>query len=264
MSIYVFLGPTVSREDALAELPAHYLPPAEMGDIFVVAEQQPEAVLLIDGLFDCTPSVWHKEILFALSRGIPVYGSSSMGALRAAELAPFGMVGVGRIFEWFAQGTLTDDDEVAVVHGSSESGYAPISEAMVNIRDALALAEERGLVSPADRSSLTDVAKGLFYAERLWPTILARGKQAGVPEETLGALRGFLEKERPNLKRSDALQLLRHVRSLGLSGLPRPEVTFDLEWTTFWATMITKEAGARRRALFGGSMERGAPGPDRA
>jgi hypothetical protein len=41
-----------------------------------------------------------------------------MGALRAAELHTFGMVGVGRVFEGYRDGVYEDDDEVAVVHGS--------------------------------------------------------------------------------------------------------------------------------------------------
>ncbi|UUZ56476.1 TfuA domain-containing protein [Massilia sp. H-1] len=81
--------------------------------------------------------MWHKEILHALALGIRVYGGSSMGALRAAELHPFGMRGVGRIFGDFASGVLEDDDEVALIHGPADTAYACQSEAMANIRCAL-------------------------------------------------------------------------------------------------------------------------------
>jgi hypothetical protein len=74
-----------------------------------------------------------------LAAGIPVYGAASMGALRAAELAQFGMVGVGRIFEAYRDGVLEpfdepfeDDDEVAVLHGPPELGHRAMSEALVN------------------------------------------------------------------------------------------------------------------------------------
>jgi len=39
-----------------------------------------------------------------MSRGVHVFGASSMGALRAAELAAFGMVGFGRIYDLFRTG----------------------------------------------------------------------------------------------------------------------------------------------------------------
>ena len=47
-----------------------------------------EAIGIIDGYFERVPSVWHKEILWAMAEGIHVFGSASMGALRAAELLP--------------------------------------------------------------------------------------------------------------------------------------------------------------------------------
>jgi hypothetical protein len=46
-------------------------------------------------IFDSTPAVLHKEILWAMDRGVGVSGAASMGALRAAELHWYGMVGVG-------------------------------------------------------------------------------------------------------------------------------------------------------------------------
>ena len=141
---YVFTGPTLSPDDAHGELDAVYLPPAAQGDVYRAARQRPSAIGIIDGAFERVPAVWHKEILWALVQGIPVFGAASMGALRAAELAPFGMRGVGRIFAAFRDGELEDDDEVAVVHGPADTGYAALSDAMVNIRATLARAEQGG------------------------------------------------------------------------------------------------------------------------
>jgi hypothetical protein len=69
-----------------------------------------------------------------MKQGVHVFGAASMGALRAAELAAFGLEGVGDIYEAFASGALEDDDE-------AEGGYRPLSEAMVNIRPTLQAAE---------------------------------------------------------------------------------------------------------------------------
>ncbi|MEJ0097006.1 MAG: TfuA-like protein [Bauldia sp.] len=41
---------------------------------------------LVDGVFENVASVWHKEILYALSEGVQVFGAASMGALRAADV----------------------------------------------------------------------------------------------------------------------------------------------------------------------------------
>ena len=151
MSVCIFVGPTLSREAVVSVLDAQCLPPAAQGDVYRAARLRPRAIGIIDGYFSGAPSVWHKEILWALSQGIAVFGSSSMGALRAAELHSFGMRGVGRIFEWFRDGVLEDDDEVAVVHGPAELGFAGASEPMVNVRATLARAVAEGVITPATR-----------------------------------------------------------------------------------------------------------------
>src|SRR5262245_57987284 len=114
----VFLGPSLPLDEARRLLDARYRPPAAMGDGYrlVSARPRPRRIAIIDGYFERMAAPWHKEILWALEHGVAVYGASSMGALRAAELEAFGMIGVGAIFADFRSGRLTDDDEVAVVH----------------------------------------------------------------------------------------------------------------------------------------------------
>lgn len=148
--IAIFVGPTLPRErvEALLDgVDAQILPPAAQGDIYRAAKRRPSAIGLIDGYFGEAPAVWHKEILWTLKEGIPVLGSSSMGALRAAELEPFGMIGIGSVFEAYRDGRLMDDDEVALCHAPAELRYAPLSEPMVNIRATLTSAHAAGLLS---------------------------------------------------------------------------------------------------------------------
>ena len=133
---------------------------------------QPAVIGLIDGFFEHIASVWHKEILWALGQGIQVFGSASMGALRAAELAPFGMEGVGTVFESYRDGRLEDDDEVAVIHGPAELGHICLSEAMVNMRRTLEEAEAKGIIGRSTCARLEHIAKGLFYADRSYARVL--------------------------------------------------------------------------------------------
>src|SRR5437588_2923171 len=159
VSVYVFTGPTISPAEARAELEAVYLPPAAEGDVFRAALKRPQAIGIIDGYFQSTPSVRHKEILWAMSRGIHVFGSASIGALRAAELAAFGMEGVGTVFELYRDGVLEDDDEVAIAHGPAEVEFRGGSEAMVDIRQTLQRAERVGVISIQVRTALERIAK---------------------------------------------------------------------------------------------------------
>jgi hypothetical protein len=173
MSACIFVGPTLRREEVTAVIDdAVCLPPATQGDIYRAARsRRPRAIGVIDGYFCGAPSIWHKEILWALSEGIHVFGSASMGALRAAELHAFGMRGVGRIFEDFRDGRLEDDDEVAISHGPAETGYLALSQPMVNIRATLrARKPQRDLPGRARCDRQFDRR----FAERRWHNILAR------------------------------------------------------------------------------------------
>ncbi|WNG24790.1 hypothetical protein F0U62_12825 [Cystobacter fuscus] len=234
MSIYIFTGPSLSPEEGRAELDAVFLPPAAQGDVYRASLDQPRAIGIIDGYFERIPSVWHKEILWAMSQGIHVFGSASMGALRAAELAAFGMEGVGTIYEAFASGALQDDDEVAVLHGAAEDGYRTVSEAMVNIRATLEAAAKAGVLGPEMHTGLERLAKELFYPERSWPVVLARGAEQKLPAGELEALRSWLPRGRVNQKRLDALAMLRVMRERLSGNLEPKRVRYSFEYTDAW------------------------------
>lgn len=238
MNVFVFTGPTLSPEEAGRELRAVYLPPAAQGDVYRAAAAGPEAIGIIDGYFDQVPAVWHKEILCAIERGIHVFGSASMGALRAAELAAFGMTGVGRIFEAYRDGEFEDDDEVAVVHGPADASYRATSEAMVNIRATLAVAEREGVLDPAARLALERLAKTLFYPARTYPRLLELAAQGRLPANQLEAFRAWLPDGRVDQKRADAIAMLRTMRERLATHPPPPRVSFRLEYTKFWDQFV--------------------------
>ena len=171
--VVVYLGPSLRADEARDLLRAQYLGPVRCGDILRIRRTKPRAIGIVDGLFESTSAVWHKEILLAIEDGIDVFGASSMGALRAAELATFGMVGLGKIFEVYRNGTYIDDDEVALLHAPAASGYAPLSEAMVNIRATVASAVAAGVISAESGDRVIRCAKDTFYQERSFATAIS-------------------------------------------------------------------------------------------
>ncbi|MEM8854382.1 MAG: TfuA-like protein [Pseudomonadota bacterium] len=247
----VFLGPTLDRRTAATLCEADYRPPAQRGDIHqAVARDGARVIGLIDGYFEGAPSVWHKEILFALSEEVAVFGAASMGALRAAELSAFGMVGVGVVAKAYADGRLApwddpfeDDDEVAVVHGPEEIGFAA-SDAMVDIRATLAAAAAQDVLTLADAKAIAASAKQLFYKERLYDTVLARALQDGVPQTAVAALRAFLPTGRVQQKRADAMALLTRLTQ-GVDPVHQP---FRFERTLLWQSHVEGAADTNEEA----------------
>jgi hypothetical protein len=248
MTAYVFLGPSLPLQEAHTILPeAVFLPPARQGDIWRIVEfGKPRVIGLVDGYFECVPSVWHKEVLWALSQRIAVAGASSMGALRAAELDGFGMVGVGRIYEAYRDGILApyandsfeDDDEVAIVHGPPESGYLA-SDAMVNIRCTVARAADEGVISPSARDALVRIAKGLFYKDRSYAALLGRAEKVSALAGPVSALKSWLPSGRVDQKRDDARDLLYWIKN---NHHHRSEIKFRFEPTTMWQQLIEESS----------------------
>jgi thiopeptide-type bacteriocin biosynthesis protein len=223
MSAIVFVGPTVAAMTVTRHFRARLLPPAEQGDILRALADRPSMIGLIDGRFELTPSVWHKEILVALAEGVRVYGAASMGALRAAELSPFGMMGVGQIYQSFRDGTLEDDDEVAVAHAAEEFHFRPLSEAMVNLRDIVARASQKGVLALPDAESILAAAKGLHFRERGYPQIYRVALCHGVKDETIKAFERFRLRLGPSLKERDGILMLQRMAAdMRKTRLPRP------------------------------------------
>lgn len=211
--ICVFVGPSLCIEEARQILPdAFFMPPVQCGDITRVLRLRPSMIVVIDGLFERVPAVWHKELLLAIRRDVVVIGGGSMGALRAAELAPLGMIGAGRSFAEYVDGTLLDDDEVAIVH--TASGEA-LSDAMVNIRDTVDAARDENVLNDQDAEAVLSHAKASFYAERTFEgsvrTVLGNDRAA----EVLAWSRcgGFRDR-----KRADARAVLSLAAELSAQG----------------------------------------------
>ena len=233
----IFLGPSLPLEIAQRHLPALYCGPAAQGDVLRILPRRPRLIGIIDGYFETVPAVWHKEILHAMHCGVHVFGAASMGALRAAELEAFGMVGVGQVFEWYRSGLLEDDDEVAVAHGPADSGYRPASEAMVNIRGAVAGARATNLITDALASRLLGVAKSLHYSERDYRRIVELLRDEMAPA-TADALTQYFAALRPKVKETDAVLLLQRAAALLASDAPPMQPAFSLETTVFLDAMI--------------------------
>lgn len=213
--IAVFLGPSLDLATAQALLPANYYPPVQLGDIYRLLATGVRMIVMIDGVFHASPPVWQREILAALTAGITVIGTSSMGALRAAELAPYGMIGSGTVYRWYAEGRIEGDDEVALLHTPADRDYRSLSEALVNIRHNLARACDAGILAPNHCADLVTYLKGMYYGSRTYNVLFASPAFARLSLSTQQALQTFLGAQLEDIKRQDAKETLRLCAASG-------------------------------------------------
>jgi hypothetical protein len=197
----VFCGPSLPPEDRGEFEGVSYLPPAARGDVDR-ASGEFDAILLIDGVFhhDLAPSP--KECYRAAQR-VRCFGASSMGALRAAECAPYGFLPLGAIARWYALEAIDGDDEVAMlVHPQT---HAALTVPSVNVRYVARLALRRGVLSREEATRLIEDSRAVFYMDRTWEDVVAFA-----PERAHDAVRAIAERE-GDLKRWDARFALRSV-----------------------------------------------------
>jgi TfuA protein len=206
----VFLGPSLSHEEARAILPdAIYLPPIARGDLPSVVAAGARVVGIIDGVFHQRFPVTPSEIKDALKQRITVFGAASMGALRAAEMWPFGMIGVGLVFEWYRRGEICADHEVAL-RFDPESRRA-LTVPLVNVRYAVREIVERSVIDASTARTLIAIAETIHYTELRYKTIVGRLDESCLPS---GLSRAALveQLEAFDLKRDDAVTCLERMR----------------------------------------------------
>ncbi|NGN39946.1 hypothetical protein G6N74_02605 [Mesorhizobium sp. CGMCC 1.15528] len=242
--IVVFLGPTLPIAQARKHLDALYLPPAEQGSVFkAVVDHRPDVVAIIDGVFAQRPAVRHKEILWAMAAGVEVHGASSMGALRAAELAPNGMFGHGFVYRWYRRTPLADDEEVAVPMAPLELGSVPLGDALINMRLTFKKALRHGVISRISCDALETAARSLYFVDRRYAQVIATARLAGLSlSSELDAFERWLPGNLVDRKQADAVRLLRYLADRGKQIRPKEDTAFtlteawaiDLEASSYW------------------------------
>ncbi len=178
--LYVFAGPSLGEHlDHGLPDSCRLLPPAVRGSIQHLLSQGGTAahIAIIDGYFGHELAVSHEELCAALDRGWRLWGLSGMGAIRAYELRHEGMLGYGRVYDYFTKRADFRDDEVAFLHALAPP-YQAYSEPLVHLREAVNWLVRSERLSAAegqssDQSARTDVVRRAV--DRSLPLLAAPG-----------------------------------------------------------------------------------------
>ncbi|HYO05902.1 MAG TPA: TfuA-like protein, partial [Phototrophicaceae bacterium] len=166
---------------------------------------------IIDGYFlqDYPPTPIEVYNLLR-KRGVRVFGSSSLGALRAVELKKFGMAGIGKIFELFSKGVIDSDDEVAVTF----TGYAGYkSDALIDIRYNLFLASKNNIIDNDTKRIILRVSKDTYFPYRTYGDIMDESKRLFPSQrKQIDDFGEYLVKNKRSLKEKDAMELLKTIK----------------------------------------------------
>jgi hypothetical protein len=230
----IFAGPTLYGSNLPPNDDYQLCPPAKQGDFYIAIQNGANVIGLIDGVYEYVPAIWHKEILYALAQGVHVFGAASMGALRAAECAAFGMVGIGEIFDGFMTGALEDDADVAQSHGPAEVGFLPLSEPHVNVCATISRCLQLSYITDAEHDQLLAAAKAIFFKDRTYRHLV----RSAIPDgDRASVVLAILRANNVNQKLVDA-QLLVDAVIRTPDRRFVPEFAWTFEATSFWNSVF--------------------------
>jgi hypothetical protein len=122
IKIKIYCGLSINAEAVKKILPQALIsPPIKRDDLLRDVDEQIDIVGIIDGEFYNVLAVTPAEILDAQRSGIKIYGSSSMGALRAVECGCFGMIGIGKIYQHILESEYFRDDFLSTAFSTTTS-----------------------------------------------------------------------------------------------------------------------------------------------
>ena len=144
----VFAGISISHAKVRDLVSADVRPPVREGDLDLL-HVAGTIVAIIDG--ELAPNVLlpASEIERAIGRGLDLRGSSSVGALRAAELRHRGMRGSGWVHRAFSTGWLTGTEEIAVLY--DPRSFHPLTVPLVTVRFWLKRFVRTGVIAAPER-----------------------------------------------------------------------------------------------------------------
>jgi hypothetical protein len=208
----MFAGPTLARARSISpELDLGgviVLPPVKRGDVTRIAQApEPGVLVIVDGYFHLENlSVGHLEMRLALKRGWEVWGLSSMGAIRAAEMHHMGVRGWGTVFERYRDDPDFRDDEVALLHEPNPP-YREGTEPLVHMRAFLDDLVARGTLAGDQATGVLEELMGMWFGDRSLPRLgeLISARKPELADELNAQFRNF---DRFRLKALDLLSFL--------------------------------------------------------
>lgn len=164
----LFAGPSLTEKSRrfCQEKGIILLPPAKRGDIHKLLDDGfIGKIILADGVFHQVIAVGHAELRHAIEMKCEVVGLSSMGAIRAYEMRFLGMVGYGKVYEYFFKMDDFQDDEMALFHLPAPHFHA-ITEPMVHFRYCVDCLIEENLINKEVGANLISSLKSYYYGDR--------------------------------------------------------------------------------------------------
>jgi hypothetical protein len=211
MRIKIYSRLSVGDEAIKKILPdAEVCGPIKRSDLLADIAERVNIVGIIDGEFQQSFAVSPTNIRDALRHGLKIYGSSSMGAMRAAELDCCGMIGCGKIYETIKATPYFKDDHLGQVFNP---GTYASHVAFVDLALGLEQLYRDGSVTSKDMRTLRRHYEALHFSERSMAELKARLRKPGPQQARLLRVLDTVSRRIRSTKTLDGITLLKRIKS---------------------------------------------------
>lgn len=199
----VFAGPSLPQRARPDSGVVMWRPPAGRGDLDDLNLDPTITVVLVDGYLVQQHPPSPTEVFRLIARGHEVWGCSSLGALRAAELRNHGMRGFGWVYNRVVDRTITYDDElVATLDPRTDEATGLF---LANIRFGLDQLITAGQATQAQAQFLINGFRTAPFEDRTRGLCASLAASAGLNASITDHLL------RSDVKRKDAIALVQHL-----------------------------------------------------
>ena len=239
-AVHVFAGPSLppAFRTAWDQGVIVFHPPLAQADLasFVDTLTSPTTILILDAFYKDRPSIWHKEVLYALEQGHVIYGSSSLGAVRAVECERFGMKGLGRIFSYFKSGLLFDDADVALLHDNDD-----FRSYTVPICDLFAWVDNSGF-ELQDCISICNLARSIHYESRtISRLVTAVNADSSLSDSLKNDFLELISKNPLSQKIQDSIDSINTILGSDVDPNCSASPSFSLNYTAFFNALLHQD-----------------------
>jgi TfuA protein len=204
----VFAGISISHAKVRDLASADVRPPVRVGDLDLLRGNG-TIVAIIDGELAPNAILSANEIERAIGRRLDLRGSSSVGALQAAEFRHRGMTGSGWVHRAFCTGWLTGTEEIAVLY--DPRSFHALTVPLVTVRFWLKRFVRTGVITALRANVLMSAVKALRLQERTPQAVLMRLADSSIPEQMRKEINRITDPHY-DIKARDALHLLRSLK----------------------------------------------------
>lgn len=212
-SIIMFAGPSITKIPEKFFSKITVCPPIKTGDLEPLISLQPRICVIIDGVFSKNRAITPFECIELINLGWIVIGSSSMGALRAADLYSMGMIGIGEVYNMYRLGICTSDADVAVVYDFSNAAYKELTISLVHVRSLLQGLENKQLIDAIKSRKLLLKAKQIIWYERTLDYLLNEWLSCKLDLHLNDLIKAMFESQEFDPKKLDAFEVIKYINS---------------------------------------------------